>query len=393
MIRNRDWTDLHYAVWNHDFDQVRSLARMGTINSLDSSGWSPLHLACTSEESHLFDIHQINARGLTRFDSGKKYNRFAWGPTRKHSSISDNSERTQSMGILEILLENGASPNAKAKNFCTPLHCAANSGWASHAIALIDTGAEVYTGPKCSPLCWVKGGSGSSHPVARLLRDKLGPEGMKLIDEDHQREASSGNQAGNFPRAKPRAAVQDFLPLNREIPTPNRLNQLGRTRLGAATSGLPLFQRKNEKRPAARPVNSDGLCLTCANISLDDLVSKPGYIHLSSLELVRESAILCSFCKVIFALLGQGRKIDRGDVTQVIVRAIADELKYYQPGDILRMLELKLSAGCFCAKSYGAVDRSLDFKNCQGKCEVLATARVGIFTLEGICSLVHYVRG
>jgi hypothetical protein len=278
------------------------------------------------------------------------------------------------MGILEILLKNGADPNTVAKGFCTPMHCAANSGWTSHAIALIDAGAEVYTGPECSPLCWAKDGSGSNHPVARLLREKLGPEGMKLI-EDHQRQRSYFSQGESVPRPQPLATQPAVQP---------NLSRYGNARSRTTTLGQQRLQRDDtERSQAVRPVNSDRLCPTCANMSLDNLVRNPGYIHLP-LKLVRESTIFCSFCKVIFDVLGEGRKIVEGDVNQVIVQAVTNELGIYQLGQTLCMLELKLSAGCFCDKSYGAIDRSLDFKNCRGEFETLKRAQVGIFTFEGI---------
>ena len=280
------------------------------------------------------------------------------------------------MGVLEILLVHGADPDTVAKGFCTPLHCPAISGWTRHAIALIEAGAEVYTGPQCSPLCWAKDGSGSNHPVVRLLREKLGPEGMKLIEEDHHRQASPFSQGGSIPyvqRSGTQSAVQPNLSTYR-----------------TARSKTAMFGRQARQSdhggysPALRLLNSDTVCLTCANLSLDDLVRYPGYVHLSSLELVLESATSRSFCKVIFAILGHERTIVKGGVTQVIVQAITGELDQYQPGHILRMLELKLSAGCFCDKSYEASDRSLDFRNCHGECEMLGIARAGIFRLEDV---------
>jgi len=69
----------------------------------------------------------------------------------------------------------------------TPLHCAANSGWLSHARALFEAGAPVYTWPGCSPLCWVHGGSAGHNRVVEYLRDLLGDVGLALIDEDHAR--------------------------------------------------------------------------------------------------------------------------------------------------------------------------------------------------------------
>ena len=94
------------------------------------------------------------------------------------------------MRILEILLEHqpdlgGGELGIHHSRFPTPLHCAANSGWLSHARALVGAGALVYTGPHCSPICWADGGSGGNQPVAVFLREILGEGGLAMIEDDH----------------------------------------------------------------------------------------------------------------------------------------------------------------------------------------------------------------
>ena len=139
----------------------------------------------------VFSSYQISNRGLSIFSGFgyPRYNRYKWGPQRVHSSFGDSNEETQSLGVVSVLLAHGADPNASTGSggFATPLHCAANSGWTLVVKALVEAGARVYTGPECSPLCWAQDGSGSSHPSAVFLRERLGPIGMKKIEEDHRR--------------------------------------------------------------------------------------------------------------------------------------------------------------------------------------------------------------
>jgi Heterokaryon incompatibility protein (HET) len=104
------------------------------------------------------------------------------------------------MGILDILLKHnpnldGRQFSSRGTQFPTPLHCAASSGWLNHAKALVEADAPVYTGPTCSPLCWAKGGSGGSGPVAIYLREKLGERGLAMIKADHERDREAASQS------------------------------------------------------------------------------------------------------------------------------------------------------------------------------------------------------
>ena len=61
-----DWTDLHWAVWCQDLDPVKEILETykSDINTQDDQGWTPLHLACCSQNSELWVIHQMLKRGL-----------------------------------------------------------------------------------------------------------------------------------------------------------------------------------------------------------------------------------------------------------------------------------------------------------------------------------------
>jgi hypothetical protein len=131
--------------------------------------------------------------GVYRSGLGRKPPRRVW------YSSSDDNERATAIGILDILLKHnpnldGRQFSRRGSQFPTPLHCAASSGWLSHAQALVEAGAPVYTGPTCSPLCWAKGGSGGSEPVAIYLREKLGECGLAMIKADHERDRGAASQ-------------------------------------------------------------------------------------------------------------------------------------------------------------------------------------------------------
>jgi ankyrin repeat protein len=100
------------------------------------------------------------------------------------------------MAAVEILLSKGADPNMKGIDHATPLHCAASSGWTKVAKALLVAGADVYTGPTCSPICWAIDGSGGKHPTTVLLRERLGSDGWQKIADDHERVQAAMSQGG-----------------------------------------------------------------------------------------------------------------------------------------------------------------------------------------------------
>jgi len=256
------------------------------------------------------------------------------------------------MGILEILMEH--RPSLGSSSFPTPLHCAANSGWLSHARSLVNAGAPVYTGPDCSPLCWAKGGCGGDLPVARFLREQLGELGLAMIEADHERSRGAG--AGSTPDLRGQLVAKRVLPRPEE--QTNELSQ-------------------------------HGLCQMCAKINFKDLCRPLGYFHHSSFELVRRSASRCKFCKIVTEALSEDRKINEHKSSQVTIR-MSNGNKGHRgtctDPPVLRVLEFKLSAGCTCLTSdfnRGPYSRgALDFAKCRGMCPALEV-QVDIFSETG----------
>ena len=164
-----------------------SLANPSSANSEDSQGWTPVHLACASGDSEIFHSQQVsrqnNNRSYTGFEGG--LHKILWG-----RSYDGDNERATAIGILEILLQHypnfDGPQNQTGWSHCpTALHCAANSGWLSHARALVEAGAQVYTGPGCSPICWAKHPIGGDQAVTLFLKDMLGERGLAMVKEDH----------------------------------------------------------------------------------------------------------------------------------------------------------------------------------------------------------------
>lgn len=276
----------------------------------------------------------------------------------------DTNERATSLGILEILLEHKPDLNIRALGFCTPLHCVANSGWLNHAKALVEAGAPVYTGPTCSPLCWVEGGSGGNSDAALYLRQMLGDRGLAMIEDDHARMESGINQH-----------------------EPSSESQLRELR--ALTLDTPSTYRGVLPRPKSQDmnINPDGLCQTCAGMSFKELVSPRGYIHLPFLDMVHQSAKQCRFCKIVFTVLSKHRSLDPRARSQIIVR-ISNGDKTHRgmctDPPILRNLEFILSPGCSCSaynRSMGIL--SQDYSDCRGGCDRIATVLVTVFTQKG----------
>ena len=292
----------------------------------------------------LFSSHQVSRRGYSKFSSGsatKPYRSREWAPNRLTSSgfSGDDNERVASMRILDVLLANGPDVHACALGFCTPLHCAANSGWLSHAIALVNVGARVYTGPECSPLCWVKDGSSGSHPLARYLRVELGDRGLTMIEQDHAR------LSGEPPRK--------VLPRNEE----------------------PLFRTQTDLT-----IGPSGLCSICSEMSLESIIRPPGFKHLSSFDAVKRNASSCKFCRIIVSSLDNSQSRSLGSQSQVLISAS------HKPGRSIDTLEIKLSSGCRCNPQVPYA--SPDFSQCHGTCNMAQTGKVIIFTKEG---KQHYV--
>jgi len=354
-------------------------------------------------------------------------------------SYLDDNERATAMGILEILLQHAPDIDTRLgfyrSLFPTPLHCAVNSGWLSHAKALVGAGASVYTGPDCSPLCWAKGGSGSSDPVALYLREKLGERGLAMIEDDHARLEQQQRGAGGenkdevpsnaveedvfqLPSKKRRldlwsipgdssynesfrAAVLDsrvelVMPDFWSTPDDSSYNESSRAAVPDWMAELvtPDFGESSKYRnvlPRPKPhsisINSDGLCQTCAGTTFKELIRPRGYMHWSSSDFLRESARQCELCRIIYSAFNENPKIDPRDDYQVIIR-ISNGNKGHggtctDPA-VLRTLEFRLSASCSCRPGdYSQRGVSQDFSKCRGSCEPLAEVLVNIYSQSG----------
>jgi hypothetical protein len=229
--------------------------------------------------------------------------------------------------------------------FCTPLYCAANSGWLSHTVALVKAGAKVYTGSRCSPLCWTKGGSASSHPVARYLRVEIGDVGLTKIEQYH-------------------ASVSQT-PYKKTLPRDEK----------------PLFRTQVHHH-----LNRHGHCSVCSELSVEELMSPAGYRHLL-FEDLRKNAVRCNLCRVILSLLTEDQERNFAGLSHVIIRA-STKSQLDGSEDIsvapICMLEVKLSAGCTCNSSVWNPEPSPDFSNCRRNHTMIAQSATAIFTNQGM---------
>lgn len=374
-----DWTPLHIAVWNHDFAETRLLASPSSVNREDNQGWAPVHLACAAESSFIFLSHQISRRRSEQFlsPSGKL-------PREVHY-YSEDEENAAAMRILEILLEHqpdlgGSELSVHHSRFPTPLHCAANSGWLSHARALVGAGALVYTGPHCSPLCWADGGSGGNQPVAVFLREILSEGGLAMIEDDHAQEKRKADNDEELSVTADRADSHLQPGARRAILA--RILERNREAASAARLLLPF--------PATEiKISSNGLCQICSGMSFKELCRPRGYVH-HHVARMQESANLwhCRFCKVINEVLREDNQLDQHDRSRIIM-GISNGNKGHRgvctDPPILRTLEFKISAGCTCSSGRSTAPYSrgtLDFSGCVGRC-VTVEVLVSIFSENG----------
>ncbi|KAK3988866.1 hypothetical protein QBC44DRAFT_343014 [Cladorrhinum sp. PSN332] len=152
--RPPDWTNLHWAIWTQDLESVKQiLSAEGTdINAQDQLGWTPLHLACCSNSSRLWETGQLHPRGLNSqtgpgFDltirPGAIHRYKVLGYSSSSSTgpgdeldKSNLAESTVSFFIALELLQ--ASAEVNTSHHHAPLHCAASSGWTDHVDALLN---------------------------------------------------------------------------------------------------------------------------------------------------------------------------------------------------------------------------------------------------------------
>ncbi|KAK3386525.1 heterokaryon incompatibility protein-domain-containing protein [Podospora didyma] len=306
-----------------------SLADPVSVNEKDDQGWTPVHLACAAVNSQIFYSHQALRRSSSVSWGSRedRYSSLKKPPRHYHYGLGGelyDAERTTAMGILEVLLRH--TPHF-GYDFPTPLHCAANSGWFSHAQALVEAGAHVYTGPICSPLCWVEGGASGNSRVAEYLRELLGQEGLSMIESDHLR--------------------------------------AGHTLVPSVHPPQPT-QRTQQHLPAVSPG-------TGPSASRLVLPVRGGYLHHLSMGLVRQwSAAGCSFCRIIWYVLGSYASVAEHKSSQVIIR-LSNGNKGHKgictEPPILRILELGLCSACKCPpKNQLRLRGSLGFSECFGGC-------------------------
>ncbi|KLU91735.1 hypothetical protein MAPG_10684 [Magnaporthiopsis poae ATCC 64411] len=157
-----DWSDLHWAVWTQDLDSVKQILSTApaAAHAEDDLGWTPLHLACCSNTSRLWQTAQLEPRGLngsagigsiltSRPGASERYKVLAYTYSRSNG-LSDDvglgsgnvAEPSVSFSIALELLHAGAVVNTQGRH--PPLHCAASSGWPDHLDALTTPSATEW---------------------------------------------------------------------------------------------------------------------------------------------------------------------------------------------------------------------------------------------------------
>lgn len=337
----------------------------------DDQGWTPVHLVCARSGSLLVFSHQVSRRGLA-------------GGRLPYRSKYDNNERLEAFVVLRILLQHRPNLGIRARGFCTPLHCAADSGWYSHANALIRAGAPVYTGPKCSPLCWAAGGSGGNYPVAILLREELGEHGLSMIEADHEREAQEARQQQLEQYRQQMSAIVSDEELELQQALMDSISEPQSTttpssRDRALQAGL--LPRSIPRPLLHGPPNTHGLCPTCSRISFEGMEKKLGYMHMPSLRDLKKSAEQCKLCNLMLQLLGDD--MDEIAVSQIIVGASNGNHSGCSEPHRLRTLDFKISEGCTCNPTFESSEPNPYFTNCKRFCKFKKQASVTFYTDEG----------
>jgi hypothetical protein len=362
-LRNSDWTDLHWAAWCQDLDGVKGILATdlkGIINIQDDQGWTSLHLACCSENSKFWAVHQLAQRNLDsrtspgsdltkRPGANSKYTMLAYASSRYARSPMNFEQKTVAFMIALDLLQAGADVAPKAQGFCTPLHCAVNSGWIDHIDALLFFGASLRAGDECSPVYWVSGSSGDylrreDHERTRdYLQKWLGPDAWNRIRND------GGLTNDRLPEYSwPSQRFRDWYFMD-FFPNTSR-------------GCLP------GARAAVSLAETSTACSLCKAISIGSLSSPPGYLHAKSLHDLERSSSSRSICSPFFTLLKIRLPLmTESDISQVVLRSGID-VGTTGPMGTTSVLKLQLSSGCFCNAREVIEKRSLDFSSCTGKC-------------------------
>jgi hypothetical protein len=255
------------------------------------------------------------------------------------------------------LLQAGANVLVKAQRFCTPLHCAASSGWVDHVDALLYFRAPIYTENECAPVCWATHPGTNCRLVLEYLRKRLGPDSWRRI-RNHGH--CNGRWAGPLPEyTKPSQKFIDWY-YKDLIPNTSRACLPG--------SGSAVIMEKFS--PTLH-------CLLCRAITLEKLCSPSGYLHAGSLYILRQSSSTCPNCKFFFQFFESRWTITGDDdICQVVLRAQSGS----RSSQGISALKLQLSSGCHCTES-----RSLNIQACMGQCHTMLMEDIALdlFSSDG----------
>ena len=373
---------MHWVVWCQDHDQVKEILATTQIDvdAQDDQGWTALHLACCSQYSNLWSIHQMVNRGLKTNAGHGCGLTLRPGANQRHSTLtytysrqSDNSNpdfasETLAFMIALDLLQAGTDVGVVSQGFCTPLHCAVNSGWIDHVDALLSFGASLHSA-EFSPVRWAAQSTKTlkhtgdrryvtdDRTCLEYLRKKLGPDAWNRIRN------YGYHDGGTLPTFSwPSQPFESWY-------FTDLLRNTSRTCLPGAWGAVSL-----EEPPTT--------CQLCRAISIEKLSSLSGYLHAKSLHDLEHLSLKCPSCMFLLSFFESRLPITmEGDITQVILRLS----KEHTSAGAIKMLRLQLSSGCFCDSRGNVSLRSLDFSTCVGRCRpiLMEDLAFDVFTNEG----------
>jgi hypothetical protein len=261
------------------------------------------------------------------------------------------------------LLQAGADAKIKAQRFCTPLHCAASSGWVDHADALLYFGAPLYTEEECAPVCWTTHSGTDYRLVLEYFQKRLGPDSWRRIQRHGRCDGRSGGPLLDY--NKPSEKFMDWY-LKDLILNTSRGCLPG-------SGGVVIMEKVSPGRH----------CALCKAITVEKMCSPSGYLHAVSLLVLMELSKNCPNCKFFFQLFESRWLITtEDDISQVIIRAGNEAASSSK----ICALKLQLSSGCYCNDS-----RSLDLENCTGRCHMMLMEDIILdaFSTDGRPSQVY----